>query len=514
MPLGDMRRFKQASTVFSLPAPTGGWNARDNLAAMEPLDAEKMVNFFPEVDGVTLRKGDVLFASGLSGEVETLFEYQGLTSNDLLAASDGNFYDITAGGAIGSTIGTGFTNAQWQCENYNARAFFVNGDDAPRDWNGSTLAATSWSGSGLTIANLINVAAIRDRMWFVEKDTANAWYGAIGSITGALTKFAVGEIARSGYLVAVASWSKDSGSGMDDFTVFIMSTGECLIYSGDPSTSLSLVGRYAAPEPVGFRCFTNWGGELVLITRSGYLGMTQIMQGRVRPDDAISEKIRDAVASAVENGGAIDGWAAMMSPDGRKLIFNVPVTDQSIYHQHVVNTITGAWGKWENRNMRSMGTLDNEMFGGFSTEVYRLEDGRADTSNSSLVVEGTAKQAWNSLSQPDVALDGQTKVVTTLRPFIRGGGDISLTIDCQSDFSNLQLPDNLQSLSPNSEKWENIPTLWNEWELPWGSGAGIASSLLTVNASGQTFSVILDAETSDSMTWYSTDIIYKVGGLN
>ena len=158
-PLMDRRNHAQKSEVFSLPAPTGGWNARDNLAAMPPLDAIKMINFFPEVDGVTLRKGDVLFASGLSGEVEFLFEYEGLTSNDLLAASDGNVYDITAGGAIGGTIGTGFTNAQWQAENYNARAFIVNGADAPQDWNGSTLSATSWSGSGLTITNLINVAA-------------------------------------------------------------------------------------------------------------------------------------------------------------------------------------------------------------------------------------------------------------------------------------------------------------------------------------------------------------------
>ena len=126
-PLLDNRRFTQTSTVFSLPAPTGGWNARDNLAAMPALDAEKMINFFPEVDGVNLRGGDTEFATGLSGEVETLVEYQGLSSNDLIAASDGNVYDITAGGAIGGTIGTGFTNAQWQTENYNARLFRVNG---------------------------------------------------------------------------------------------------------------------------------------------------------------------------------------------------------------------------------------------------------------------------------------------------------------------------------------------------------------------------------------------------
>ena len=190
-PLADNRVLQRTAEVFSLPSPTGGWNARDNLAAMPPLDAVKMVNFFPEVEGVTLRKGDVLFAEGLSGEVEFLFEYESATTNDLLAASDGNFYDITSGSP--TALATGLTNAQWQGVNYNARAFFVNGADAPRDWNGTTLASTSWTGTGLTITNLINVNVIRDRMWFVEKDTSLAWYGGIGSITGALTKFNVGE---------------------------------------------------------------------------------------------------------------------------------------------------------------------------------------------------------------------------------------------------------------------------------------------------------------------------------
>ncbi|MDB4725955.1 hypothetical protein OAF54_00870 [bacterium] len=512
-PLLDNRRLQQTAEIFSLPSPTGGWNARDNLAAMPTLDAVKMVNFFPEVDGVTLRKGDVLFASGLSGEVEFLFEYEGATSNDLLAASDGNFYDITSG--TPSTIGSGLTNAQWQGENYNARAFFVNGADAPKDWNGTTLASTSWTGSGLTIADLINVQVIRDRLWFVEKDSGNAWYGGIGSITGTLTKFNIGEIARSGTLMAIGSWSRDSGDGQDDYTVFIMDTGECLAYQGDVSSTFTLVGRYNAPEPIGRRCIINWGGELVIITRSGYLGLTGIMDGKIKPDDAISEKIREAVAEAVENGGSIDGWAAMLSPDGRKLIFNVPVTDSSVYHQHVINTITGAWGKWEDRNMRSMGTLDNEMYGGFgSGNVYRIEDGRVDASAGFSVVKGVAKQASNSLVAPDRPLDGTKKEVTMLRPFVRGGGNVSLTMDVQADFSDLQLVANNQSLSPNSEPWETYDVFdWEVWELPWGDGAGIASTSLTVGAVGETFSIVLDAETAESLVWYSTDVIYRRGGI-
>jgi len=45
------------ATTASLAAPIGGWNARDSLAEMKPLDAVQLVNFFPTPTDVTLRKG-------------------------------------------------------------------------------------------------------------------------------------------------------------------------------------------------------------------------------------------------------------------------------------------------------------------------------------------------------------------------------------------------------------------------------------------------------------------------
>jgi hypothetical protein len=48
---------KQTALTASLPAPIGGWNARDSLAEMQPLDAVQMNNFFPTPTDVTLRKG-------------------------------------------------------------------------------------------------------------------------------------------------------------------------------------------------------------------------------------------------------------------------------------------------------------------------------------------------------------------------------------------------------------------------------------------------------------------------
>jgi hypothetical protein len=53
-----LQRAKQnTAKTASVPAPIGGWNARDSLANMQPMDAVQLVNWFPTPTDVTMRKG-------------------------------------------------------------------------------------------------------------------------------------------------------------------------------------------------------------------------------------------------------------------------------------------------------------------------------------------------------------------------------------------------------------------------------------------------------------------------
>ena len=52
-----MQPKQNTATTTSIPAPTGGWNARDSLANMSPNDAVQLVNWYPTPTDVTLRKG-------------------------------------------------------------------------------------------------------------------------------------------------------------------------------------------------------------------------------------------------------------------------------------------------------------------------------------------------------------------------------------------------------------------------------------------------------------------------
>ena len=48
---------KNTANTTSVPAPIGGWNGRDSLANMQPLDAVQLVNWYPTPTDVTMRKG-------------------------------------------------------------------------------------------------------------------------------------------------------------------------------------------------------------------------------------------------------------------------------------------------------------------------------------------------------------------------------------------------------------------------------------------------------------------------
>lgn len=56
-------------TAQAIPAPIGGWNARDALDAMPPTDAIKLVNWIPRAGFVQSRGGYAVHAAGLGAPV-------------------------------------------------------------------------------------------------------------------------------------------------------------------------------------------------------------------------------------------------------------------------------------------------------------------------------------------------------------------------------------------------------------------------------------------------------------
>ena len=204
----------------SIPAPVGGWNARDSIADMDPNDAVILSDMWPTTSDVMVRNGYTQWATGLPSQVESLMPYSGGATSKLFAASGSAFYDATAGGAVGAAVLTGLSNARWQSCNIATAAnnylVCVNGTDKVRYYTGSVWAkdgdGAPYDVTGVNTASCIGVFLHKTRLWYIESGTLKAWYLGAGALGGAASALDMRAIPRKGgYIVAGATWTIDAG---------------------------------------------------------------------------------------------------------------------------------------------------------------------------------------------------------------------------------------------------------------------------------------------------------------
>lgn len=495
-------QFTQGSSV-TIPAPYGGLNLRSDITALQPNEARVLENFFPSAGQVELRRGYASHATGMgSGEVKTLAGFVGLTTSKLIAGANGKLWDCTTAGAA-TQLATGFTEDRWQTELYNNRLILVNGVDLPQHYTGSVIGATSWSGSGLTITNLVNVGLARNRLWFCENNSADVWYGGVGSISGTLTKFQLSQISTGGICMAIGSWSRDSGIGADDVTVFVMSTGEIIIYEGDVASTFNLIGKYAGAPPIGRQCLRKIGGELMVITKLGLLPVSAAIGGVALDFARIDPwgKIAPGIVSDAALYSANTGWHAVLHLG--VFYVNVPLVDGALAKQWVINTRNGSPTTFTGWNGSAFCSFNDELYFGGQTGgvVYQV----GGSSDNGADITAYANGAFITPSGPD-----KTNLFTGIRPKIQASGAVSGVLGVDVDYV-------VRSLSAPSVNivQDNSTTPWGSpWGSAWGSESTSAPLWYGIQGNGRSVSVKLRAtgQTQD-MQWFATDLLWKPGGI-
>ena len=390
-PTGGGTARRQVSQTQSRRAPVRGWNARDSIAAMKEGDAYRLENFFPTTSDVMLRKGMAAHATGLGAQVETLASYRPPTGSHALFAWAGtNAYNATAAGAVGAAVLSSLTNARWQHVNFTTTGgnflICVNGADLLRLYNGTTWTAIDGASTpaitGVTTSTLINVNVFKERVWYIQSGTLDAWYSAVGAFAGALTKFSLGSIfKRGGYLMAMGSWTIDGGTGIDDLAVFITSEGEVAVYQGtNPAfaESWALVGIYNIAAPIGRRCFAKFGGDLLIITKDGVVPASKaFIAGRTSTAIALTDRISGAMTSAASLYSGTFGWEVTHYGAGNMLLLNVPVA-ANLQEQYVMNSTTGAWCKFTDWPANCFQIHNDELYFGMNGAVRKAWTGTSD----------------------------------------------------------------------------------------------------------------------------------------
>lgn len=507
-PLRGARTSTRASAA-SFPAPVGGWNRRDALADMRPEYALELRNYIPRENSVELRKGSEIHAQGMNGAVETLFAYRGEASEKLLAAADGSIWDVTSTGVVTSTLADSYTSDRWQYVNFRGYLIAVNGGDAPAKYDGASWTANSITGSGLTASDLIHVCAHRSRLFFVEKNTASYWYLATNNISGTASEVVLTGLApRGGHLVAIGSWSRDGGAGMDDLAVFVMSSGDTLVYSGgDPgdANDWNLIGVFSLGEPIGRRCLLQLGGDLVVITRDGYVSLESVVaSGRVGKQTILSDAINQAVRAVMVTESGSFGHDAIYYPGGGYVLFNAPTASWK-FEQYLFNVNTGAWARFTDMNATCWALHDGELYFGTGLDyanAYLWDVSQWDVSYWSTA--GTIRKADTGKSDSGANIVGQIKTafstfrtpvlkrLTLVRPLIQATSGISYKVGANVEYGDQNTVYATGATLPTGATWD--VALWDV--SYWTSGVQITNAWKSLSTIGTATALRFETETN------------------
>lgn len=502
---------KATFKTVTVKAPTGGLNARDSIADMPPGDAPVMLNWWPTTLDVVLRNGYENHSTGIGNDVETLIAYNKADgTKELFAAADEDIFDVTSSGAVGAAAVTGLTNAQWQYIQFSTSGgtFLeaVNGADDLLLYDGTTWTpidgASSPAITGVTTSTLININLFKNRVWFVQKDTLVAWYLAAGSISGSATAFDLrGEFRRGGYLVAMATWSLDAGEGMDDYAVFITSEGEIAVYKGtDPAAAATFakVGTFQIANPIGYRCFEKFGGDIIVITRDGLLPLSKaLLSDRVSTRIALTDKVNSAITTLTAIYGDTFGWQVQLFPQQNMLILNVPVTNTK--YQFAMNTITQAWTLFKGWNSFCWARSGEDVYFGGDGIVGKIWDAQDDEGSD---IVGDAVQAFSLFGS------NNTKYFKMAKPIIATNGSPGIGLNMLIDYNLDSSASGTPTISPS------VYGLWDVgvWDAAlWGGAAEIKTDWQTVGAIGTAAAINLRAAAQGmELKWEATQYVFEV----
>ena len=508
-------RSANAVTVrsASIPAPIGGLNSRDSLDAMPATDAIVLSNWFPTVEKVTIREGYSSFCTGIgTGDVETLFEHHAGSNRQLLAiGSDGVLYQIDSGSAVSKK--TGLANGRAETAEFNNLTLVVpSGANAPFSWNGSSASdLTNTLSDSVSSNNLTGVHVFKNRVYYFTGSDQNFYYSAtVDTHAGNFTKFPVGLVSTlGGNLIQIGTLSIDGGEGVDDLLVLMMSSGEVLVYSGsNPSSDFSLNGTFRIAEPVNEkRGMAKLGGDLIVITREGYLPLSQVFRQDLAGNKAaaISEKIRGTVIAAVAKTSTSKGWQIHLAADGSKLYFNHPTGDSTdAYNQHIFNPITRAWSLFQNIPATVFANFNGDTyFGTESGKVYKV-GGTADLTAN---ITADLSFAYNYFGDR-----ASVKRFTSVAPMLEALGDINFDFGIAVD---QQAPSglNLSTSSFVSELAAWDTATWDEDFWADTTGSGIVQKRKVVGRLGRSASLrIKVATTTQVISILSSNFQFIPGG--
>jgi hypothetical protein len=507
----------------SFPAPVHGWIANVNLADPKArwrdgsalCGAAVLDNYFPTATGVRMRAGSQRYAFLGDGSlaVTSLFSY--VNGNDraffgateeaiydvttvlyaedqFLTDDDGNFLVDDAGDLFVVILATpdeavsSLTGGNWSVVQFatSGGVFLraVNGVDTPIAYDGASWS-TSPAITGATPETLSFVWVFKNRLFFIQKDTLDAWYLPVDTIGGAAVKLPLGGVfTLGGSLMFGAAWSLDTGAGLNEQCVFVTTEGEVAVYQGTNPGSADTwnkVGVYRIGKPRGPKAFIRAGGDLVIATDIGFVPLSQAIQRDIAAlsPAAISYPIEVAWNEAIEDHPDIN-WQCTVWPTKQMVVVAQPI-ESGERDLQVANARTGAWGRYTSWDVQCLHVFGDRMY--FGTSDGRIIEAEVTGSDQLQAYTSVSVPLFDPLKSP-----ASLKTGMQARAVLRAPAAVGVQLSLQTDYM-VDLPASPDDISTGSSsvwgtgvwgesKWGSslTKTTFHDWQSVSGSGYALS----------------------------------------
>jgi len=386
--------------------------------------------------------GEFFYPLGSSGssrleyDAETAPFTVGETLTGSTSGATATILHIVDNGTTGTLILTGETGGPF--------------DDNEAITDGDGGAAVANGASVVVVAPLIGIEAssfnfiwvYKQRLWFVEKESLNAWYLPVDQISGTAVKFPLGPVfGRGGSLLFGQTWSLDSGAegGLSEQNTFTSTEGEVAAYQGiDPGASdgsWSKVGVYRIGRPMGNKAFIRAGGDLVIATDIGFIPLSQAIQRDVAAlsPAAVSYPIETAWNERVSERQS-QAWHCELWPTKQMSVVALPTVSSSRPEMLIANARTGAWALYTGWSGTCLEVFSERLF--FGSTDGKIFEAEVTGSDDTAPYTATVVPLFSDIGSPYALKSSTMARAVMLSPYT-----VNAQVSLQADFSiNLPSP--------------------------------------------------------------------------
>lgn len=357
--------------------------------------------------------------------------------------------------------------------------------------------------TGVDTDKLDYVWVYKNRLFFVEEDSMNAWYLPTDQVGGVADSFPLGGVfTLGGKLLFGATWSLDSSGsgGLSEQCIFVSDQGEVAVYQGlGPSEdSWTKVGTYRIGKPLGPEAWIRAGGDLVIATDIGFVPLSQAIQrdyAALSPS-AVSYPIETAWNDAVANRRS-QFWHCKVWPERQMVVVAPPTVNDQAPEMYVANARTGAWGRFTNWNGTCLEVFNGRLF-------YGSEEGLVIEAYVTGLDMGTTYTASYVPLFIDFGSAASLKIAKIARAVTRGPQNVDAQLSVMNDYTIDLPPSPPAPVVGTGSEWGT-----GAWGLAnWGESkqVSVQQSWNSVGNSGYALALALQI-TSGSLVPLDTEII-------